>query len=61
MTAAITQIEFVTGPATAPYGSGDMAGIVNIITKDGEDVAGLQLTGRGGSYNTWEINLNDMV
>jgi len=45
VTAAITQIEFVTGPATAPYGSGDMAGIVNIITKAGEDVAGCNSRG----------------
>ena len=52
----VKRIEFVTGSGSALYGSGAMAGIVNIITKDGEDVDGLQLTGRGGSYNTWETN-----
>ena len=52
----VKRIEFVSGPGSALYGSGAMAGIINIITKGGEDVDGLQLTGRGGSFNTWEGN-----
>ena len=52
----VKRIEFVSGPASALYGSGAMSGIINIITKEGEDVDGLQLTGRGGSFNTWEGN-----
>jgi len=52
----VKRIEFLSGPASALYGSGAMAGIINIITKEGEDVDGLQLTGRGGSFNTWEGN-----
>ena len=52
----VKQIEFVSGPGSALYGSGAMGGIINIITKEGEDVDGLQLTGRGGSFNTWEGN-----
>ena len=52
----VKQIEFVTGPGSALYGSGAMAGIINIITKEGDDVDGMQLTGRGGSYHTWEGN-----
>ena len=52
----VKRIEFVTGPGSALYGSGAIAGIVNIITKEGQDVDGLQVTGRGGSFNTWEGN-----
>ena len=52
----VKRIEFVTGPGSALYGSGAMGGIINIITKDGKDFDGLQLTGRGGSYNTFEGN-----
>ena len=52
----VKRIEFVSGPGSSLYGSGAMAGIINIITKEGEDVDGLQLTGRGGSFNTWEGN-----
>ena len=52
----VKRIEFVTGPGSALYGSGAMSGVVNIITKTGDDINGLQLTGRGGSYNTWEGN-----
>jgi outer membrane receptor protein involved in Fe transport len=52
----VKRIEFVTGPGSSLYGSGAMAGIINIITKEGDDVDGLQVTGRGGSFNTWEGN-----
>ena len=52
----VKRIEFVTGAGSSLYGSGAMAGIVNVITKNGDDVDGLQITGRGGSYNTWEGN-----
>ena len=52
----VKRIEFVTGPGSSLYGSGAMSGIINIITKDGKDFDGLQLTGRGGSYHTWEGN-----
>jgi len=52
----VKQIEFVSGPGSSLYGSGAKAGIINIITKEGDDIDGLQLTGRGGSFNTWEGN-----
>ena len=50
----VKRIEFVNGPGSALYGSGAESGIINIITKEGEDVDGLQVTGRGGSFNNWE-------
>ena len=50
----VKRIEFVTGPESALYGSGAMAGVINIITKEGDDVDGLQLTARGGSFDTFE-------
>jgi outer membrane receptor protein involved in Fe transport len=52
----VKRIEFVSGPASALYGSGAMGGVINIITKEAEDVDGLQITGRGGSFDTWEGN-----
>ena len=53
----VKRIEFVTGPGSSLYGSNAVSGIINIITKEGEDVDGLQLTGRGGSYDTYETNV----
>ena len=50
----VKRIEFVSGPGSSLYGSGAMAGVINIITKDGNDVDGLQLTARGGSFDTFE-------
>jgi outer membrane receptor protein involved in Fe transport len=52
----VQKIEFVSGPVSALYGSGAMNGVINIITKEAEDVDGLQMTARGGSFNTWEGN-----
>ena len=50
----VKRIEFVNGPGSALYGSGAESAIINIITKQGEDVDGLQVTGRGGSFDTYE-------
>jgi len=52
----VKQIEFVSSPGSALYGSGAAVGVINIITEEGANVDGLQLTGRGGSFNTWEGN-----
>ena len=50
----VKRIEFVSGPLSSLYGSGASAGVINIITKEGDDVDGLQLTARGGSFDTVE-------
>ncbi len=52
----VKRIEFVSGPLSSLYGSGASAGVINIITKEGDDIDGLQLTARGGSFDTVETS-----
>ncbi len=46
----VERIEIVRGPGSVLYGTGAMFGIINIITKKGYDVDGLQVSGETGSY-----------
>lgn len=49
----IKQIEVLRGPASSLYGNVALMAVVNIITKKGNEVDGVELSGRYGSYNTW--------
>ncbi|MBW2635035.1 MAG: TonB-dependent receptor plug domain-containing protein [Deltaproteobacteria bacterium] len=53
----IKRIEFIRGPGSALYGANAFSGVINIITKETEDIDGLELTARGGSYNTQQYNV----
>jgi outer membrane receptor for ferrienterochelin and colicins len=50
----IERIEVVRGPGSALYGTGAMFAVVNIITKDGNLLDGLKVTGETGSYGRIE-------
>jgi outer membrane receptor for ferrienterochelin and colicins len=45
----IKKVEVLIGPHTAVYGSAAFLGVVNIITKTGNDFSGVQVTGNYGS------------
>ena len=53
----VKRIEFIRGPGSALYGTNAFSGVINIITKEAEDVEGVELTARGGSYNTQQYNV----
>jgi iron complex outermembrane receptor protein len=53
----VKRIEVIRGPGSALYGANAFAGVVNIITKEGADINGCELTARGGSYDTQQYNL----
>jgi len=53
----VKRIEFVRGPGSALYGANAFSGVINIITREAEDVDGWELTTRGGSYDTQQYNL----
>ena len=48
----IERIEFIPGPGGAVYGQNAMLGVVNVITRKGEDVKGAELS---ASYQTAEV------
>ena len=51
------RIEFVSGPGSSSYGSNAMSGVINIITKEGKDIDGAEVTMRGGSFDTRQTNI----
>jgi iron complex outermembrane receptor protein len=53
----VKRIEVIRGPGSALYGSNAFAGVINLITKEGDDVDGWELTTRGGSFDTQQYNL----
>ncbi len=50
----ISRIEVVRGPGSALYGANAFAGVVNIITKIGEDSSGARAFVQAGNHNTIE-------
>jgi iron complex outermembrane receptor protein len=48
----IARIEVIRGPGSALYGANAFAGVVNIITKIGDDVSGARAFVQAGNHNT---------
>jgi iron complex outermembrane receptor protein len=48
----IARIEVIRGPGSALYGANAFAGVVNIITKSGEEISGARATVQAGNHNT---------
>lgn len=48
----IARIEMIRGPGSAVYGADAFSGVLNIVTKTAEDIDGLEVGLRVGSYET---------
>ena len=53
----VKQIEVLRGPASSRYGGVALTGVVNIITKSGRDVDGLQFKAAAGNYGQIKADL----
>ncbi|MDD2933927.1 MAG: TonB-dependent receptor [Methylotenera sp.] len=54
----IERVEYVSGPGSAVYGNNAFFGIINIITKQGHDINGLQVVGEVSSYGGRDAKIN---
>ncbi len=53
----VKRIEVIRGPGSSMYGANAFAGVVNVITKDGEDIDGVKVSGGYGDFETVSCNL----
>jgi len=53
--AMISRVEVVRGPGSAVFGADAFAGTVNVITKDGQEINGVQAGLRHGSFDTTDV------
>lgn len=53
----IKQVEVVRGPGSALYGSNAFVATINIITRDAEEIDGLEVKAGGGSFDTYKANV----
>ncbi len=51
---SIARIEVIRGPGSAIYGADAFAGVINIITKNADDIKQTEIGARAGSFNTKE-------
>jgi outer membrane receptor for ferrienterochelin and colicins len=54
---AMKQVEIIRGPGSALYGTNAVFGVVNVVTKNGSDVNGAEITGTGGTLGTAQGNI----
>lgn len=50
----ISRVEVIRGPGSALYGADAYSGVVNIITKNAQDINGTEAGFRGGSFDTYD-------
>ncbi len=48
----IERVEFIRGPSSSIYGAGAFLAVINIITRSGHDLQGLETAGASASYDT---------
>ena len=50
----IQRIEIIRGPVSSLYGSNALFAVINVITRRGQDLKGLELSAAAASFNTYE-------
>lgn len=54
-TAHISRIEVLRGPGSAVYGADALSGVINVITKDKDEIGGTTVGARTGSFDTQDL------
>ena len=55
---AIDRIEIIRGPSSSLYGTNAFLAVINVITRSGRDLKGLEVSATGGSYSTGEMRMS---
>jgi outer membrane receptor for ferrienterochelin and colicin len=50
----IERIEIVRGPSSSVYGTGAFLAVINVITKRGRDLGGVEVSAAAGSWNSYK-------
>ncbi|TAK09101.1 MAG: TonB-dependent receptor [Candidatus Manganitrophaceae bacterium] len=53
----IKQVEIIRGPGSALYGSNAFIGVINVVTKQGEEIDGVIVSGGRGTFDTGRYNV----
>ncbi len=54
----IEKVEVIRGPSSSLYGSNAFFGVINIITKRGRSLKGLEVSSEAGNFNTYKGRLS---
>ena len=54
----IDHVEIIRGPGSAVYGTGAVVAVVNVVTRRGRDLNGLEISGQGGSWETYKVRMS---
>jgi iron complex outermembrane receptor protein len=50
----IERVEVIRGPGSSLYGSNAFFAVINVITRRGEDLGGVEMSGEAGSFDTYK-------
>lgn len=50
----IDRVEIIRGPSSSLYGTNAFFGVINVITKRGKDLKGLEVSGEAGTYDSYK-------
>ncbi len=50
----IERVEIIRGPGSALYGSNALLAVINVITKQGRSIDGVELSGQAASFDTYQ-------
>ncbi len=54
----IERIEVIHGPGSSLYGTNAFFGVINVITRQGSDLQGVEVSGAVGSFNTYNSRIS---
>ena len=54
----IERVEVIRGPVSSLYGANAFFGVVNVMTRKGRDVGGLEIASEAASFNTYQARIS---